>query len=116
MVADQRGSNSKIRLGRLNVKLSYEIIKNTDDVAVGYIILDDGEPWIEQSEYIPYPGKTIEESAELHINALYEARNEEPQPTEIELLNQELESTKQQLMETQDALIELADLITGGTV
>lgn len=105
--------------------LSYELIKNTDDVAVGYIILDGGKPWVVQREHIPHPADSMAESAQLHIDAIVAENTVEPQPSEIELLqaeNQELklamaelaEAHEQSKLETQLALAELAESLTGG--
>lgn len=51
----------------------------------GYVILNNNIPWIVQEDYIPYPGATIEESAQNHINALLEqetkAQEEANKPT-----------------------------------
>lgn len=48
------------------MNLTYEVKGN------GYVILLNGTPWIVQDVYIPYPGATVEESAQNHINALIE--------------------------------------------
>lgn len=95
------------------MNLSYELITK-DEQAIGYIILNDGKPWIVQREHIPYPAETMAESAQLHIDSIIADYNAEPEPNEMDLLRQELADTKQQLAETQDALIELAELIVGG--
>ncbi|MFC6334282.1 hypothetical protein ACFP56_16765 [Paenibacillus septentrionalis] len=95
------------------MNLSFELITN-DGQAEGYIILNNGTPWIVQDVYIPYPAETMAESAQLHIDAIIADHNAEPQPTEIELLRQELTDAKQQLADTQDALIELASILAGG--
>ena len=36
----------------------------------GYTILNNGVAWIAQDAYIPYPGATLEESAQNHINEI----------------------------------------------
>lgn len=41
-----------------------------ETAGTGYIITSDGKPWIVQDNYIPYPGETLEESAQNHINAV----------------------------------------------
>lgn len=53
----------------------------------GYQILNDGEVWIVQEGYCPYPGDTLEESALSHIRHLEEeriARQEERASSEEE--------------------------------
>lgn len=35
-----------------------------------YTILNNGRAWIVQDTYIPYPGETVEESAQNHINEI----------------------------------------------
>jgi len=58
----------------------------------GYIILRDGVQWIVQDGYIPYPGNTMEESAQNHINQIIadQAAAEEAaqQLTELDILGQ----------------------------
>lgn len=46
------------------MELTYKLIEN------GYIILKDGVKWITQMDFIPYPGATIEESAQNHVNEI----------------------------------------------
>ena len=50
------------------MNLTYKVTQS------GYTILDDGTPWIVQENYIPYPGDTMEESAQNHINKIIEER------------------------------------------
>lgn len=69
------------------MELTYELIKN------GYIILKDGVKWIAQTDFIPYPGATIEESAQNHINALL--ANTETSVNQSE----EIEKLKEQIAE-----------------
>lgn len=69
------------------MKLSYEIHGN------GYTILDDGKPWIVQDGFIPYPGATVEESAQNHINEII-ADNEASITTPNEV--NEIEEIKEQ--------------------
>ena len=58
----------------------------------GYTILRDGVPWVVQDGYIPYPGSTIEESAQNHIDQIIadQAAVEESaqQPSELDILGQ----------------------------
>lgn len=99
--------------------LTFEATEN------GYTILKDGEPWIKQDAYIPYPGETMEQSAQNHINALLSDSNSPPRPSEIEQLraeNAELklalaelaEALEQERLNTQLALAELAESMMGG--
>lgn len=36
----------------------------------GYTIFNNGRAWIAQDSYMPYPGETVEESAQNHINEI----------------------------------------------
>jgi len=82
----------------------------------GYMLLLNGEPWMDQTDYIPpdFVRPTVNESAQAHIEFITEQQNAEREPSEIEVLRRGLAETKQQLAETQDALIELAGLVVGG--
>lgn len=57
------------------MNLTFEVKGN------GYTILNDGVIWIKQEGFFPYKGETLEESAQLHINAIIEDLNK---PTEEE--------------------------------
>lgn len=61
------------------MNLSYEVKGS------GYVILNNKIPWIVQKTYIPYKGKTIEESAKNHILELLKENNVVEQPNELEL-------------------------------
>lgn len=40
-------------------------------IATGYVIMDErGRDWIVQDGFIPYPGETMEDSAQNHINTI----------------------------------------------
>lgn len=54
-----------------------------------YTIFNDGKAWIVQSTYIPYPGATMEESAQNHIDQII-AESNAPGPVDevAELKNQ----------------------------
>lgn len=85
------------------MSLTYEIVED------GYYLIKDGNRWMYQpSNIIPYPGGTIEESAQNHINAII--ADNEAQPSTPSLEN-EIESLKQSQSE-QDSLI--MQLILGG--
>lgn len=81
------------------MNLTYEVNEN------GYTIFNDGKPWIVQDGYFPYPGATVEESAQNHINAII-ADNEASTTTPNEV--NEIEEIKEQ-----NAQIILA-LVQGG--
>ncbi len=51
------------------MNLTYEVNGN------GYTILMDGQPWIVQEEFIPFPAETLEKSAQLHIKDLLDGIN-----------------------------------------
>ncbi|MGX8711626.1 MAG: hypothetical protein ACQGTM_15445 [bacterium] len=77
----------------------------------GYTILRDGVPWVVQDGYIPYPGSTIEESAQNHIDQIIadQAAAEESaqQPSELDILGQtaaQLQLDNMQLNSTVDTL------------
>lgn len=43
----------------------------------GYAIMDEhGRDWIVQDGYMPYPGATVAESAQNHINAIISEREQ----------------------------------------
>lgn len=46
------------------MNLTYKVEKN------GYTIFNNGGAWIVQDSYIPYPGATVEESAQNHVNEI----------------------------------------------
>ncbi|WP_019242203.1 MULTISPECIES: hypothetical protein [Bacillus] len=86
-----------------------------------YTILNNGIPWIVQEAYIPYPGTTLEESAQNHINTIIEEGNKPIQPTleeqvvELNIAIAELGlAAEQDKIETQLAIAELANIVTGG--
>lgn len=62
------------------MNLTYEVNEN------GYTIFNDGKPWIVQDGFIPYPGATVEESAQNHINAIIADSQAVPAPNEIDEL------------------------------
>lgn len=68
------------------LNLTYEIIGN------GYVIKNNGKPWIRQESFIPYPGETTEESAQNHIDAIIEDMNAPVPPSETEQLRNDLDS------------------------
>ncbi len=51
------------------MNLTYEV---TED---GYKIFKDGELWIAQYGFIPYPGATMDEAAKNHINEILAAQS-----------------------------------------
>ena len=76
------------------MNLTYEIIEN------GYVILNDGVKWIEQTGFIPYPGATMEESAQKHIAALTaDASNAAQAEEEMQSLEDRLTLAEEMLME-----------------
>lgn len=89
------------------MNLTYEVNDNS------YTILNDGTPWIVQDGYIPYPGATVEESAQNHIDQILLDFNRPKEPTEIELLKAENEALKAS-QASQDELI--MSLMLGGAV
>lgn len=50
----------------------------------GYTIFNNGVAWIVQDVYIPYPGKTVAESAENHIAFILKNR-EDAEIADVEL-------------------------------
>lgn len=66
------------------MNLTYEVVEN------GYVILNNGKPWIRQLNHIPYPGETLEESAQNHIDAIIADHERANDPT----LDEELEELK----------------------
>ena len=76
------------------MNLTYEIIEN------GYVILNDGVKWIEQSGFIPYPAETLEESAQKHIaEMLKDEEQSETQPADIAELKAQLATQEQAITE-----------------
>lgn len=55
----------------------------------GYIILDGDKIIFDQTEIIPFPANTIEESAQLHINEIIREQSVPNPLTEIEQLKAE---------------------------
>lgn len=98
------------------MNLTYEVNEN------GYTILNDGKPWIVQDSYIPYPGATVEESAQNHINEIIKDNEAQPSAPTTEEQIQELmlavaelaASSEQNKLETQLAIAELASTLAGG--
>lgn len=81
------------------MNLTYEVN------GTGYTIFDNGVAWFKQDSYIPYPGATVEESAQNHINTILTEQEQQQQgSTEIEQLKQS--------QAEQDALI--MQLLLGG--
>lgn len=82
------------------MKLTYEILEN------GYKIKKDGKDWIIQLEpCIPNPELSYEENAKAQIEEILNPPA--PEPTEIELLQEEVTNT-------QIALTEVYELLLGG--
>lgn len=98
------------------MNLTYEVNGN------GYTILNEGKPWIVQDKYIPYPGATVEESAQNHINEIIKDNEAQPSVPTTEEKLQELmvavaelaSSSEQNKIETQLAIAELASTLAGG--
>lgn len=66
----------------------------------GYTIFDNGVAWIRQEDYIPYPGATMEESAQNHINKMLEDSEKEVQEAnKVQSLEDRLTLTEEMLME-----------------
>lgn len=85
-----------------NMNLTYEILEN------GYKILKDGKDWIEQLEpCIPDKNKSYEENAKAQIEAILNPPT--PEPTEIDLM-------KEDIINTQLALTEVYELLLGGAI
>lgn len=83
-----------------NMNLSYEILEN------GYKILNNGKPWIVQLEpCIPDKSKSYEENAKAQIEEILNPPT--PEPSEIDLLRDEITNT-------QLALTEVYELLLGG--
>lgn len=73
------------------MELTYKVTEK------GYIIFNNGQAWIEQKSYIPYPADTMKESAQNHIDKLLEGQNA-PQPDdEIEQLRNDLNEAVMEL-------------------
>lgn len=54
--------------------MTYRVTEN------GYVIMDEhGRDWIVQEGFYPFPGATIEESAQNHINAVLVEREQTAQ-------------------------------------
>ena len=82
------------------MELTYEILEN------GYKILKDGKDWIVQLEpCIPDKTKSYEENAKAQIEELLNPPA--PEPTELDLV-------KEDLLNTQLALTEVYELLLGG--
>ena len=82
------------------MKLTYEILEN------GYKIKNDGKDWIVQLEpCIPNKELSYEENAKAQIDEILNPPT--PEPTEIDLLREEITNT-------QLALTEVYELLVGG--
>jgi hypothetical protein len=82
-----------------------ELTYTTTDT--GYTILNHGVPWIVQDGYIPYPGETMEESAQNHINQIVADKQKEDESVD------KIEALEAELTQTQLALAEIASLLGG---
>lgn len=80
------------------MNLTYEIIGK------GYVIKNNGVPWIVQESFIPYPGDTIEESVQLHIDELMK-------PDESV---SEMEALQKQVTDQEQAIAELTMIVSMG--
>lgn len=85
------------------MNLTYEIINES----TGYMIKQNGVNWILQDVYIPYPGATIEDSAQNHINKIIEDSNRPQEPNEIDLLRAENEVLKASQASQDDLIMSL---------
>lgn len=86
------------------MELSYEI------TSTGYVIFKDGRAWMEQPlNNIPYPGATIEESAQNHINQILKD-NESPATPSIPVEDQ-IKAVNDKI---DNAIMELSMLIAMG--
>lgn len=82
------------------MNLTYEILDN------GYVIKNNGKDWIVQLEpCIPDKSKSYEENAKAQIEEILNPPA--PEPTEIELLQEEITNT-------QLALTEVYEMLLGG--
>ena len=82
------------------MKLTYEILEN------GYVIKNNGKDWIVQLEpCIPNKALSYEENAKAQIEEILNPPA--PQPSEIDLLREEITNT-------QLALTEVYELLVGG--
>lgn len=77
------------------MNLTFEVKGN------GYTILNDGVIWIKQDGFFPYKGETLEESAQLHINAIIEDLNK---PTEEE---EKLTALEERVALSEELLMEI---------
>lgn len=76
------------------MNLTYEVKEN------GYTILNNGVAWIVQEGFIPYPGATMEEAAQNHINELTKETNQAAEEeNKLNDLEERLALTEQMLME-----------------
>ncbi|MBW7573926.1 hypothetical protein [Caproiciproducens faecalis] len=73
----------------------------------GYTIFRDGVPWIVQDGYIPYPGETIEESAQNHIDQILADQAAADEAAQQPTIEERVETQEQ-------AIAELSILIAGG--
>lgn len=80
------------------MNLTYELIGK------GYLIKNNGVPWIVQDSFIPYPGETIEESAQLHIDELLK-------PDESV---SDMDSLQKQVTDQEQAIAELTMIVSMG--
>lgn len=76
------------------MNLTYEVKEN------GYTILNNGVAWIVQEDFIPYPGATMEEAAQNHINTLTaDTTKAEEEENKLQTLEDRLTLTEEMLME-----------------
>lgn len=94
------------------MNLTYEVTGN------GYIILNNGSPWIVQTDFIPYPGDTMAESAQNHINNIIaENENAVSTPTIEEQLiekGKQIQMLKEQQLRTDADLAAFMDFMLSG--
>lgn len=81
----------------------------------GYTIFRNGQAWIKQESYIPYPGETMKESAQNHIAELQQPTEGEPVDSSLQVALAEL-AEKQSTDKTEMllAIAELAETVEGG--
>lgn len=95
------------------MNLTYEVFKD------GYIIHRNGQAWIKQSNYIPFPSDTLEGAAENHVAEILKAESEQVELDEgvaaLQLALAELaERQASDKAETLIALADLAETMIGG--
>lgn len=96
------------------MNLTYEIINDSK----GYLIKNNNVNWIKQDSYIPYPGATIEESAQNHINELIKQSQESVPTTDFEQLlaerDAQIKLLKEQQLRTDADLAAFMDFVLSG--